>query len=143
MLAAARRRDVGDRRERPALEVLVVLIQIDDVAEQLPVMHDAGEVQEWDPHRLRAAVGSPVGGDSESRVVVLDVELPRDAALLEPVEDRREVPEALIRNAATVTPARTGEPEQVVGHAAAGRRCEEAVEQDVLAGGAPVEGQVV
>ena len=42
-----------------------------------------------------------------------------------------------------MTPARTGEPEQVVGHAAARRRGEEAVEQDVLAGGAPVEGQVV
>ena len=91
MLAAARRRDVGDRRQRPAFEVLVVLIQIDDVAEQLPVTHDAREVQERDAYRLGAAVGPSLGGDREARVVVLDVELPRDAALLEPVEDRRQV----------------------------------------------------
>ena len=143
VLAAASRCDVGHRRQRPALEVLVVLIQIGDVTEQLPVAHDAQEVQKRDAYRLGAAVGSPIGADREARVVVLHVELPGDAALLEPVEDRREVAEALLRDPAAVTAIRSREPEEMVGHAAARRRGEEAVEQDVLARGAPVEGQVL
>ena len=142
VLAAACRRDVGDRGQRPALDVVVVLIQIDDVAEQLPVADEAREVQERNAYRLRAAVGPPVGGDREARVEVLYVELPGDTARLEPVEDRREPAEATLRDPAAVPTARAGEPEQMVGHAAAWRRSKEAVEQYVLAGCAPVERQV-
>ena len=87
----------------------------------------ASRVEERHPHRLG---GLP-------RVVVLDIELPRDPAPVEPVEDRGPVAEASVRVA-----RRPGHPEHVAGHAAVRRGGEEPIEQDVFVGHVPVEGQV-
>ena len=106
VLARARRRDVGDGGQPVAVEVLVELVEVDDVP----------RVSHRHAHRLRAAASQP-------RVVVLDVEPPRDATRLEPAED-------------------PVHPESMVDDAAAGRRREEAVEQDVVLGDVPVERQV-
>jgi hypothetical protein len=130
VLAAARGSDVGDLRDRPVSQVVVVLVQVDDVPEPPRPVHEARHVEERDAHRLRARGGRRAGAAPLGRVVVLHVELPGDPAPLEPVEDR------LSR------PGRTRHPGQPVRHAPAARGREPSVEQDVLARDVPVEGQV-
>ena len=130
MLAAPGRRDVRDLRQRSPAEILVVVVQVHDVPEEARPSDEPGHVEDRDADGLRTRVRRAAGADPPARVVVLDVELPRDAPPLEPVEDRG--PGA----------GRAGHPRAPVGHAPARRGGEPVVEQHVFAGHVPVEGKV-
>ncbi len=101
--------------------------------EEPRVLDEARRVEE----RTRTACARAVRRASSARVVVLDVELPGDPAPVEPVEDRGAVAEASVRVA-----RRPGHPGQWLATLPSVRGGEEAVEQDVLVGDVPVEGQV-
>ena len=141
-LARRRRDDVGDRGECPVAQVVVVLVEADDVAEQALVVDEAVEGQQRHRRGLRAARSAPVAvGDAG--VVVLDVDAPRDPGRLQPVEDRGQVAEAVRRDLVLVVgPAPARHPEHVVGERPGRSRGEEPVEEHVPARDRPREGQV-
>ena len=121
VLTRSRRSHVGDLGQRAARQVAVILAHIDDVREELRVVEIAGVVEWRHPDDLRAAVRRNAATEGDSGVVVLDVELPRDAGFLQPVEDHRQLSETGARYLVKLSvPRRAANPEHVVPHAAAG-----------------------
>ena len=107
---------------------------------ELWVVDVARVAEQRHPHDLRGAVAVLRRPEGDLRVVVLDVELPGDALLLEPVEDGRQLAPALGGHgvALPLDPGGARDPVHVVDDAAAVRRREEPVEQHVLVGDVPV-----
>src|SRR5205823_6010758 len=88
LLARSGRDDVRDRGERAVVEVLVVLIERDEVRHLAGIVDVSTEGEKWRPHDLGGQVRLQCS-ERFFRVVVLDVELPRNARGVESVEDRR------------------------------------------------------
>ena len=129
----------------PAAASRVVLAEVDDVLAQRRVVDEARE-RRAAASRRSATRGRVAAGDAEGdrRVVVLDVELPGHAAgsSRSKIVGRSPKPPGGMRVGLRGSPGVAVDPVQVVPDAAAGDEREEAVEEDVLVGEVPVEGQV-
>ena len=142
LVITGRGRHVRDRGQRPGLQVLVVLVQADDVAGERRVVGEPVEVDQGHPGGLGLRVGRRRGLIRLRAVVALDVELPAHAGRLEPVEDRQLVPVAARRDPAGA--AGRGDGRHPVGPVVTDAvlvRREEMIEEHVIAGDLPVEGQ--